>query len=99
MELHNEHILVIADKASNNIIIVCNKYYTEVIRNELPGKSGKAPTYVQCRNSVDQFVQTHLPNMHSTKVKVAEDMKRLPGFYWMPKLHSSFCLLNNQTCV
>ena len=27
--------------------------------------------------------------MQNTKVKVAEDMKRLPGFYWMPKLHKN----------
>ena len=28
--------------------------------------------------------------MHSTKVKVAEDIKRyLHGFYWMPKLHKN----------
>ena len=26
-ELHNEYVLVPADKASNNIIIVCKKYY------------------------------------------------------------------------
>ena len=77
-ELHNEYVLVPADKASNNIIIVCKKYYSEVIRNELAGKSGKASTYVHCRDSVDQIVQKHLAYMHSTKIKVAEDMKRLP---------------------
>ena len=88
-ELHNEHVLVPADKASNNIIIVCKKYYSEVIRNELAGKSGKASTYVHCRDSVDQIVQKHLTYKHSTKIKVAEDMKRLPGFYWMPKLHKN----------
>ena len=85
-ELHNEYVLVPADKASNNIIIVCKKYYSEVIKNELAGKSGKACTYVHCRDSVDQIVK-HLAYMHSTKIKVAEDMKRLPGFYRMPKLH------------
>ena len=53
------------------------------------GKSGKASTYVQCRDSVDQIVQKHLAYMHSAKVKVTEDMKRLPGFYWMPKLHKN----------
>ena len=58
-----------------------------MIRNELAGKSGKASTYVYCRDSVDQIVKKHLAYMHSTKVKVTEDMKRLPGFYWMPKLH------------
>ena len=88
-ELHNEYVLVPADKASNNIIIVCKKYYTEVIRKELDGKSGKASTYVHCRDSVDQIVQKHLAYMQITKVKVAEDMKRLPGFYWMPKLHKN----------
>ena len=107
-ELHKEYVLVPADKASNNIIIVCKKYYTEVITNELAGKSGKASTYVHCRDSVDQIVQKHLAYMHSTKVKVTEDMKRLPGFYWMPKiaqkslwtsLYSSFGLLHNQTII
>ena len=27
--------------------------------------------------------------MHNTKIEVAKDMKRLPGFYWMPKLHKN----------
>ena len=30
----------------NNIIIVCKKYYTEVIRNELAGKNGKSSTVI-----------------------------------------------------
>ena len=88
-ELHNEYVLVPADKASNNIIIVCKKYYTEVIRNELAGKSGKASTYVHCNDSIDQIVQRHLAYMHNTKIEVAKDMKRLPGFYWMPKLNKN----------
>ena len=37
-ELHSEYVLVPADKASNNVIIVCKKYYTEVIRKELDRK-------------------------------------------------------------
>ena len=45
--------------------------------------------YVHCRDSVDQIVQKHLAYVQNTKVKVAEDMKRLPGFYWMPKLHKN----------
>ena len=53
----------------NTVIILCKKYRTEVTRNELAGESGKASTYVHCGDSVD------LACMHSTKVKVAEDMK------------------------
>ena len=48
------------NKASNNIIIVCKKYYTEVIRNELAGRSGKASTYVHCRDCVDQMIAQRL---------------------------------------
>ena len=98
-ELYNEYVLVPADKASNNIIIVCKKYYTEVIRNELAGKIGKVSTYVYCRDSVDQIVEKH-SYMHNAKVKVAEDMKRLPGFYWMPKLHRNpYGHLHNETFI
>ena len=27
--------------------------------------------------------------MYNAKVKVTEDIKRLPGFYWMPKLNEN----------
>ena len=60
-----------------------------MIKNELAGKSGKASTYVHCRDSVDQIIQKHLAYMHSTMVKVAEDIKGLPDFYWTPKLHKN----------
>ena len=50
-----------------------------MIRNELAGKNEKASTYIDCRNSVDQITQKHLVYMHNVKIKVAEDMKRLPG--------------------
>ena len=51
-----------------------------MIRNELAGKIGKVSTYVYCRDSVDQIVEKH-SYMHNAKVKVAEDTKRLAGFY------------------
>ena len=60
-----------------------------MIGNELAGKSGIASTYVHCRDFVDQIVQKHLAYMHNVKVNVAQDMKRLPAFYWMPKLHKN----------
>ena len=75
------------------------KYYTEVIRNELAGKIGKVSTYVYCRDSVDQIVEKH-SYMHNAKVIVAEDTKRLPGFYWMPKLHRNpYGHLHNETFI
>ena len=33
--LHDKYVFVPADKAANNVIIVCNKYYLEVVANEI----------------------------------------------------------------
>ena len=60
-ELHNEHVLVPADKVSNNIIKVCKKHYTEVIGNELAGKTGKASTrgYILENEFLEAGERTH----------------------------------------
>ena len=44
--------LRLTDKTGNNVIDYSLKYYTEVIRKVLVGKSGKTYTYIYCRNSV-----------------------------------------------
>ena len=33
--LHGNYVLVPADKAANNVIVVCKKYYLEVVTNEI----------------------------------------------------------------
>ena len=34
-KLHENYILVTADKAANNVIVVCKKYYLDVVLKEL----------------------------------------------------------------
>ena len=38
-ELHEEYILVPADKAGNNVLVVCKKYYLDVVIRELINKN------------------------------------------------------------
>jgi elongation factor P hydroxylase len=46
--LHDNFVLVSADKASNNIVLVCKKYYYECLLNELEFTSISGnPTYTQ----------------------------------------------------
>jgi len=40
----DRYVLVPADKAGNNVIIICKKYYKEVICKELIPKQGKPQT-------------------------------------------------------
>ena len=60
--LHEEYVLVPADKASNNIVFVCKAHYYNCILNEL-GITGNStfgnPTYTPTALSKDEILQNH----------------------------------------
>ena len=85
-ELHSKYVFVPADKASNNVVIICKDYYKEVLRKEL-GQTNT--TYASCQLDAAQLVNQHLVFMRKVKLNVPSEMQRLPSFYWMPKLHKS----------
>ena len=49
-EFQKHYVLVPADKASNNIIVVCKKYYVEVVLKEF-SNVGQSSTYITCDHS------------------------------------------------
>ena len=55
-DLHKEYVLVPADKASNNIIVVCKKYYIEVIISGLMNISGGQNTYCAVANDAGSII-------------------------------------------
>ena len=52
--LHEDYVLVPTDKASNNITIVCKKFYLSGICNEF-----KSETFVPVDTSVEEILQEH----------------------------------------
>ena len=80
-ELQSKYVLVPADKAANNIIVVCKKYYLEVALKELRTTS----TYKHVDRECMHVVTKHLKFMTNSKIYV--DLRYLPSFYWLPKLH------------
>ena len=42
-ELHEKYVLVPADKAANNVLVVCKKYYLEVVIKELNNNNKTGP--------------------------------------------------------
>ena len=79
-ELQSKYVLVPADKAANNIIVVCKKYYLEVVLKEL-----RMTKHVD-RECMD-VVTEHLKFMTNYKLYVDHDLRYLPLFYCPPKLH------------
>ena len=92
-DLHNKYVFILADKAPNNIIIICKRYHIETLIKELGLDNCSTPTgnstYTSCQMSSEDIVNTHDTFMTSVGIELSEEDKRLPYLYWTPKLHKS----------
>ena len=92
-DLHNKYVFVPADKAPNNIIIICKRYYIETLIKELGLDNCSTPagisTCTSCQMSSEDIVNTHDTFMKFLGIELSDDDKRLPYLYWTPKLHKS----------
>ena len=81
---------LVADKAGSNVIVVCKKYYLDVILKELTNNLDLPTTYVMENTSKVQIVNKHLEDIVGRMgIPVNENMEQLPSFYWLPKLHKT----------
>ena len=91
--LHNKYVFVPADKAPNNVMIICERYYIETLIKELGLDNCSTPTgnatYTSCQMSSEDIVNTHNTFMKSLGIELSDNDKRLPYLYWTPKLHKS----------
>ena len=92
-DLHNKYVFVPADKAPNNIMIICKRYYIETLIKELGLDNSSTATgnstYTPCQMSSEDIVNTHDTFMKSFGIELSDNDKRLPYLYWTPKLHKS----------
>ena len=83
-EFHGKYVLVPADKAANNVVVVCRLHYINTLKQELNGTKA----YEETSKDEKFVVYSHLneiPNKFAVDVKERQD--RLPTMYWLPKLH------------
>ena len=90
-KLHANYVLVPADKAANNVIIVCKKYYTDTLVNELRINNVNInnPTYIPMDDSFETIMKSHNQFITSVGLEMSEEDQNLPYLYWTPKLHKS----------
>ena len=86
--LHENFVIVPADKDSNNYTFVCKKYYVNILieelgLNSLPGN----PTYNLTYFSASEVLDNHKSVLTSFGIDPNEDELDLPYIYWIPKMH------------
>ena len=90
-KLHANYVLVPADKAANNVIAVCKKYYVDTLVEELGinNVNSNNPTYISIDDSFETVVKSHNQFITSVGLEMSEEDQNLTYLYWTPKLHKS----------
>ena len=90
-KLRANYVLVPADKAANNVIIVCKKYYIDTLVKELGinNVNINSPTYIPIDDSFETIMKSHNQFITSVGLEISEEDQNLPYLYWTPKLHKS----------
>ena len=88
--LHENLVIVPADKASNNYTFVCKKYNVSILieelgLNSLPGN----PKYNLTNFSKSEVLDNHKSVLTSFELDPNEDELDLPYIYWIPKMHKN----------
>ena len=90
-KLQTNYVLVPADKAANNVIIVYKKYYNDTLVKEfgINNVNISNPTYIPTDDSFETIVKSHNQFITSVGLEMSEEDQNLPYLYWTPKLHKS----------
>ena len=86
-DLHANFVLVPIDKASNNIAIICKRFYIERLLSEVGLSENPSNTYKISTEKPELIVDTNIHLCKSLNISVTEKMYCLPFMYWMPKMH------------
>ena len=99
-EFHRKYVLVPADKAANNVVVVWRLHYINTLIQEV----GSIKTYERTTTDEKSIVGNHCCHI-TTKfaVGIIENQEKHPTLYWLPKLHkrpyNSRFIANSSSCT
>ena len=82
--LHSEFVLVPTDKATNNVTIVCKKFYISLIQKELTSNN-----FVVDSRSGDDIIKEQEMFLSKFGITMMFSNKKLPSMYCTPKQHKN----------
>jgi hypothetical protein len=88
---HKDYVLIPTDKASNNIAIVCKKFYIQTLLQEVGigsiPKDIHTSTYSLVNESLNDIITRHYNFMLKYGITLSSVHKQLPILFWTPKMH------------
>ena len=100
-DFHMNYVLVPADKAANNVVVVWRLCYVDTLKRELVGTGACG-----LRPSLSERVIVDGHGCHTALhfgVKAKENQDRVPALCWLPKLHGGPCearfIANSSSCT
>ena len=88
-------VIVLIDKATNNVAFICKHYYALAIIRKLNldchlSNQDDNNTYTFINNKTkDQIINKHNLYLSKHKINLANNMQDLPVMYWIPKMHKN----------
>ena len=86
-ELHDKFVIVPIDKASNNVAIVCKRFYVQKLLTEVGVPGDTSSTYKLSDRNQDDIIFDNSLLCERFGLTLEERQKSLPYMYWMPKMH------------
>ena len=83
--MHGDFVSVPADKAANNVIVVCKKYNIEALIKDLGfNTTNISPnsTCIPSTHSFDEILKSHCKFIESVGLEMSDEDKNLPYLYW-----------------
>jgi len=85
---HDKYVVVPADNAPNNIVLICKKRYIDCLKIKVGWVSLQGnPTYTDTTLSEEEIIDNHMSVVSSFGLSVINEDCDLPLLYWIPKLH------------
>jgi hypothetical protein len=95
-DLQQKYVIAPSDKCANNYVIICKRFYVEMICRELGVEiinnracetpSGNTVYQIEPRTK-DQLINLHVSTSTSFGILVPNEHRYLPGIFALPKMH------------
>ena len=85
--LHDKFVIVPIDKATNNVAVICKRFYVQKLLNEVGIPGDSSSTYKLSDRSPSDVIGDNTILCEKFGLSLEERLKSLPFMYWLPKMH------------